>query len=184
MPEIIDKPMITDHEEAMELHLPGRYYRPIQYLSRYLFSESILLDVFCTGYFISSSEDDYYNNLNIDMVAKYQPHIDIDRFMQLWQDLEEVLQLELVAEYIEQGLYLNTNVDYRHESIHQFIDGYINNSRITNVVSFFNDQLFENKYSIKMGWDANIIDSIDDAVELSREILIKSPDKYSSILPL
>lgn len=174
--------MICDHEEAMNITIPGYYYRPIQYLSKHLFSEAVLLDVFCTGYFIASSEDNYYDDLDMNMIAKYQPHIDTDRFLHLWQDLKQVLQLELVAEYLHGGHYLNTIVSYRFSVIHQTMG--IQNTGVNKALSFFNKLLSENKYSIKMGWNKKIVESIGDAVVLSHQILASSPEKYSTILPL
>jgi len=111
--------MIITEEEVEQLNLQGYYYRPKQYLSKYLFSQDILLDVFCSESLVCTFEDDYYNDLSIDMIEKYQTHINKEEFLLLWKDLDEILVVEQFCRYILN--YPKYVVHHFYNSISEFL---------------------------------------------------------------
>lgn len=92
--------MISTIEKFDKLPTKSGHYRPEYYLSRYKFTPSILLDVFATDYMVYCYEDWYYNDFTPKMVAEYQPHIDIVRFVQLYDELQIILRLEKHSRFV------------------------------------------------------------------------------------
>jgi hypothetical protein len=184
--------MISTLEEVDKIdeNIRGYYYRPESYLSKYLFTKEILLDVFCSQYLVTTFEDDYYDDFCIDMVAKYQPHIDVEEFLKLWKDLDEILVVEQFCRYIIN--YPKYVVKFLYNSINKYIE-----IPIYEFIELMISVLNENKYIIKLETLKNkIIDitninadhdhnnKIDDFKKIANEILLQIPARYSSILPL
>lgn len=187
--------IISTEEEIDKLPSTGCYYRPRMYLSKYLFTKEILLDIFCSERLVCTFEDDWYNDLNVEMIKEYQPHIDIEEFTQLWKDLDEILEVEQICHFI---------LNYpKYVVVHNYnqISEYIKIPDITSFVEKIIPVLNYNKYIKKMDLDktiekidelnknyiSHIIDDIDYVSGLKTEamrILLKIPKKYSTILPL
>lgn len=172
--------MITSEEEFDQLNIQGYYYRPEQYLSKYLFTQEILLDVFCSESLVCTFEDDYYNDINIDMIIEYQPHINSEEFLMLWKDLDEILVVEQFCRYILN--HPNYVVNHLYNSISEMI-------KIKDINQFIKKMLIileTNKFIIKYNLNDKLqnITGISEMKIVVNEILAFFPKKYSSILPL
>ena len=182
-------PIISTIEEVdnLDQNLSGYYYRPKIYLSKYLFTKEILLDVFCSEYLVSTFEDDYYNDLNIDMIVKYQPHINKREFLALWKDLDEILVVKQFCNFIIN--YPNYVVRHFYNSISEYINYQGNINKFIEIILHI---LKKNKYIIKYPpidkiiyiGDLNQNNDIDEIKKLARDILSQIPSRYSSIIPL
>lgn len=187
--------IISTEEEVDKLPDTGCYYRPRLYMSRYLFTKEILLDVFCSEKLVSTCEDDWYNDLSIEMIRTHQPHIDIIEFTQLWKDLDEILEVEQFCRFILN--YPKYVVVFNYNRISE----YIKNPDITVFIEKILSVLNENKYVKKFNLDKNIhtiseinkkyienlVNDTEYIADLKVEvikILLTIPKKYSTILPL
>lgn len=92
--------MITTKEELNNIKMSGYHYHPKNYLSKYLFSQEILLECFCTDHFVFCFEDYYYNDISMDMITKYQHHIDENIFIDMWNILDVIRTAELFSDLI------------------------------------------------------------------------------------
>lgn len=118
--------MISTIEQFDKLPTKSGRYRPEYYLSRYKFSLPILLDVFATDYMVYCYEDWYYNDFIPGMVAEYQPHIDIVRFVQLYNELQIILRLEKHSRFVIDILEKKPNLiilsEWNYEPIEKYVE--------------------------------------------------------------
>ncbi len=165
--------MITTEEEIDKLYVGGSHYNPESYLKNHIFSKEILLDVFCSEAMVYCYEDYYYDDISINMIEKYQPHIDIFEFKQLWNDLDEIRIAELFSDYI---INKPTCSLYKYN----LIEEYILNNNYNKISIIYIDTMKNNRFIQKYmlyNESKNIIDN-------AKYILDNIPNKYSSILPL
>lgn len=164
------KEIIKTKDDVYKLNICTGHYRPELYLKNYLFTQEILLDVFCSDELVYCYEDYYYNDISIDMIKKYQPHIDSNEFLNLWLDLDEIRIAELYAKFIVEkptaGLYF-----------YDLIKIYSKNLDYKELVNNFDKMIQENRF-IKQ--DLSEFEVMDKA----KYILNMIPDQYSKILPL
>ncbi len=165
--------IITTKEEVYNLNINGSHYKPYKYIENYLFSKEILLDVFCCEDLVYCYEDYYYDDIDINMIKNHQPHIDINEFINLWNDLDEIRTAELYSKFIlenpKAGLYF-----------YELIRPYSQKLDYNELCDNFNVMLKKNKFIKK--YNLNNLDGT--IIEKSTEILKAIPEKYSSILPL
>jgi hypothetical protein len=178
--------MITTEDEVYALEMTGSHYRPEKYLKNYLFSKEILLDIFCSEEMVFCFEDYYYDDINLDMIQKYQPHINISEFTILWNDLDEIRIAELFSEYIIKN---PVNSTYKYNIIEKYIKKYQDNKFDMNILlNDYKNMLIKNKFIKKYNLcDENEINNIINrktAIKKAHLILENIPNKYSSILPL
>lgn len=181
--------VISTIEEVnnIDQSISGYYYRPKIYLSKYLFTKEILLDVFCCNYLVSTFEDDYYNDLNIDMIVKYQPHIDKREFLTLWKDLDEILVVEQFCKFIIN--YPNYVVRHFYNSISEYINYHGDiNKFIELILHILRKNKYINKYDlqdkIEYIGEINKYNEIEEIKKIAQDILSAIPSSYSSIIPL
>jgi hypothetical protein len=178
--------MITTIDEVYALHITGSHYRPEKYLKNYLFSKEILLDVFCSEDMVFCFEDYYYDDINLDMIQKYQPHINIPEFTILWNDLDEIRIAELFSNFIIQNPKKYT---YKYNIIEKYLNKYQDSNFDINILlNDYKNMLLKNKFIKKYNLfnenEINNIINIDDASKIARIILENIPSIYTSILPL
>lgn len=172
-------------------------YNPKQYLMKYNYSQNILLDIFCTDYMIWCFEDYYSNDFNLDMITKYQLHINIDEFKILLFDLSQVLELvkrsELILELIEKNKSMQSMSSWVYEEISDYWNELYNIYTNSNekffdiVIRDYIDLLAKNKCSIvKKFYNPYLIPmSKQDIIMKAKHILDTLPKiEYSIILPL
>ncbi len=173
--------MITTIEDIDKINIKQTHYHPESYLKKYIFSKEILLDVFCSEYMIYCYEDYYYNDISINMIEKYQPHIDIVEFNKLWDDLDEIRIAELFSDYI---------INYPIKSLYKYnlIDKYILNNNFDDITIIYINTMKNNKFVQKHISYNNIylskFDNSNNLISYANHILKHIPEKYSSILPL
>jgi len=184
--------MISSEEEVDKLPDTGCYYRPRIYLSRHLFTKEILLDIFCSDKLVYTCEDDWYNDLCVDMIQEFQPHINIEEFRILWKDLDEILEVEQFCKYILN--YPKYVVIHFYNQIHEYI-------KIPDITVFIEKMIcalklnkYIKKYTLypilKQIDEINKNNILNDANNygeikaLAEDLLATIPKKYSTILPL
>ena len=179
------------------------HYNPEKFLKKYIYSVNILLDVFYTDYMIWCYEDYYYNDFCLSMISQYQPHINIDEFIILTQDLDSVLELlkrsKLVLELFYNSKSIQTISRWKYEIIEDYCDYLIkindendendeNNENYNNTIIIdYVNLLMTNKCCIvKKFYSLNEkIVSKEDVITKAKQIInILSNIEYSSILPL
>jgi len=196
----MDKPLITTLEEFENICIKkyrSGHYHPERYLINYNFSPNILLDVFCTDYMVWCYEDYYYNDFNLNMVSEFQPHIDIEKFKTLAEDLDSILELvkhsELVLELFYKFKSIRQVTRYYYEIIEDYYDNLVELNSKKNeefdsiVIQDYINLLKTNKCAIiKKFYNSNdIIESKEDVVTKAKEILnILPKEEYSTIIPL
>ncbi len=178
--------MITTSEEVYALNVGGSHYKPEKYLKNYLFSKEILLDIFCSEDMVFCYEDYYYDDICLDIIHKYQSHIDISEFKVLWNDLDEIRIAELFSEYIIKN---PTNLTYQYNIIDKYIKNYEDSKFDMNILlNNYKNMLMKNKFIKKYNLcsedEVNNIKNRDIAIKKAKLILENIPEKYSSILPL
>lgn len=184
--------IISTEEEVETLECTGCYYRPRIYLSRNLFTKEILLDVFCSEKLVYTCEDDWYNDLSIDMIEELQTHINIEEFIILWKDLDEILEVEQFCKYILNypkyvvvHFYNQINDYIRIPDITVFVEKMLIVLKGNKFIQKYNlhEMLNEideiNKYNI-----LNDDNNYDKLKGCAGHLLLTIPKKYSSILPL
>ena len=179
--------MITDKNEVYKLDCCRGHYHPERYLKSYKFSQEVLLDVFCSEDLVFCYEDYYYDDICMDMIKEFQPHINPDEFLKLWLDLDAIRKVELFC-----TLIINVE-DKKHISSYHYnlIDGYINKYiksmyNTKEIIEDFTQLLKTNKFSIKFNlFDPNEnLNNWDLVYNKAKQILKLIPDPYSSALPL
>jgi hypothetical protein len=196
----MDKQLINTLEEFEDICVKNTssiHYHPESYLMKYNFSINILLDVFCTDYMEWSFEDNYYNDFCLDMVIKYQPHIDIDKYKNLLKDLNDVFELvkrsELVLEFFNKNKQMNRISCWKYD----FIDEYYkyleqmnndNREKIDDIIiNDYINLLQTNKYCLikKLYNSDEKIISKEELIIKVKQIFNDLPKyEYSSILPI
>ena len=172
--------IITTKAEVDDIEIHRHHYRPTQYLKNYLFSKKILLDVFCSEYLVYCYEDYYYDDISLKQIAKYQPHIDIDEFKTLWDDLNEIRIAKLYCNFLIKkpttGLYF-----------YDLITDYSEDLNHTELINNFGKMLQENRFIAKhivFDETQNHKNTEHIIIEKAKQILAKIPSEYSSLLPL
>lgn len=179
--------MITDKEQVYKLECCRGHHHPERYLKSYKFSQEVLLDVFCSEDLVFCYEDYYYDDICMDMIKEFQPHIDPDDFLKLWLDLDEIRIIELFCKLI-----LNVNkksyiCEYKYNLIDDYISKYKkSNYNHTEIIADFVQLLQANKFSVNFNlYNSNDnLNEWDLVVEKAKQILNQIPDSYSSVLPL
>ena len=173
----MEKREIIYNKNVIDTLKGSKRERPIDYLSKYLFSKEILLDIFCSEELVYCYEDYYYYDIDLSMIEKYQPHIDIEEFEQLWHDLDEVRTAILYCRFI-----VNKPITglYRYDIITKYSDSL----DPTELLNNFGVMLEENRYIQKYHSDIILSNQTDDIFEKATLILSRKPQCYSSILPL
>jgi len=191
-----EKQIISSIEQFASLPHKSGHYRPEWYLSKYQFTKEVLLDVFCTDYNHWCYEDYYYDDICLDMIAQYQPDIDIKEFANLWKQLDIILEAEfmsrLIIDLFEHKKLIGSISDYKYD----MISGYFAQLKKLNQTSqtelnnrLCNDyiqMLKSNKYicKLKLPIDANGICKSEELVKIAQYILSTIPEVYSSLLPV
>lgn len=175
-------------------NLIGSHYNPKKILSKYKFSLNMLLNIFASNYLIYSYEDYYYNNFNLEMIKKYQSHIDIDEYERMKKKLNDILELEKRSEFLTE--IIEKNIDsislistWKYDIISDYLEkleNIKNEKFIDIIIQDYVNLLFSNNFSITN----NFFENLDifnltkyDLLLKSKEIIkfIESP-KYSKFL--
>lgn len=168
--------MITTKEELDNIKAPSSHYHPKYYLSKYLFSQEIILNYFCTDYFIYCFEDYYYNDISIDMITKYQPHIDENKFIELWNKLDIIRTAELfstlILELFKNKKKLNNISLYFYELIE---DLYTEKT----IISDFDKMLKNNNFIQYYYLYNSTINNESLAIQKAEQILKYIPKNYN-----
>jgi hypothetical protein len=171
--------MITTKEELDNIKVSGSHYKPEKYLANYLFSQEILLNYFCTDYFVYCYEDYYYNDISIDMIMKYQPHINESKFIKLWNNLNIIREIELFCNLV---LLLVKNKKKLFEISTYFYvlieDLYSEDT----IINDFNNVLKTNKFIKYYNLYISPINTEELAIQKAEEILKFIPSEYTNIL--
>jgi hypothetical protein len=179
--------MITSYDDTYNLVNTSRY-RPLKYLKKYMFSQEILLDLFCSEAFVYSYEDYYYDDISLDMIYKTQPHIDKQKFEILWNDLNEIRKIELLCDFIIKD---NPNfITYNYNLIEIYTIKHLYNIKYNELTNDFLYIFQNNKFTQKYCYNYKI--NIQNIKTTAKEILDKlyilvdddNITKYSKILPL
>jgi hypothetical protein len=133
-------------------------------------------------------EDYYYDDITLLMIEELQPHIDIEEFSELWNDLDEIRTLELFSDIILNMPNFNVS-SYKYNLIDNYVNKYRkHNYPYTNeLLKDFNELLKINKFSkkyINFNKQIDEIITIEEATNIAKQILEFIPSNYSSILPL
>ncbi len=178
--------MLTTEEEINNIPSFSSHYKPHLYLSKYKFSKEILLDIFCSEYMVYCYEDYYYDDITLDMIEEYQPHIDIHEFALLWNDLDEIREIELYCYFVIEILEKNkTKRDISEWKYNLIYNDYIKNNN--NLIETFIEIMEINKYiKIKKLYDIEYdkINNNDKLLIKVKDILKNIPKRYSEIIPL
>ncbi len=188
-----DKQIISSIEQFVNLPHKSGYYRPEWYLSKYRFNKEVLLDVFCTDYNHWCYEDYYYDDICLDMIAQFQPHIDIKEFAIAWAQLDIILEAEFMSRlvldlYMENKL-ISSISDYKYDMISSYFSQIKKLRQIELDKRLYKDyiqMLKTNKYigKLKLFIDTNQINTCEELVEIARHIISTIPEAYSSLLPI
>lgn len=179
-----DIQMIIDENQVHDLKDMGCHYNPKLYLSKYHFSKEVLLNVFCSEGMVWTCEDYYGDDIDMQMIHQYQPHIDIDEFRILWNDLDEVRRAEYHCHYVKD--YPRLKSDYHYNIIDCIIQFYTPSTQVEQIISDFKMSMKVNRY-IQLYYSIEKIDTIVDLRSMKKiadEILEGIPAHYSDILPL
>lgn len=186
---IILNKMITTKEEINNIPSFSSHYKPHSYLSKYKFSKEILLDIFCSEYMVYCFEDYYYDDITLNMIEEYQPHIDIEEFVELWYDLDSIREIELYCDLIIETIE-KKSIKNISSWKYNLIEDYIKKIKIDNIyITLLDNFIFlleNNKYIlIKNLYNKDEkIDTEELLIKKAYALLKTIPCKYSSILPL
>ncbi len=188
-----EKQIISSIEQFANLPHKSGHYRPEWYLSKYKFTKEVLLNVFCTDYNHWCYEDYYYDDICLDMIAQYQPDIDIKEFANLWKQLDIILEAEfmsrLIIDLFENKKLIVSISDYKYD----MISGYFAQLKKSNPSDLFPQLLNDyiqmcksNKYinKLKLPIGANQISTCDELVQVAQYVVSTVPETYSSLLPI
>jgi hypothetical protein len=174
--------MITDEDAVFELKDMGYHYNPKNYLSKYLFSKEVLLNIFCSEELVSTYEDYYNDDIDLEMIQKYQPHIDIVEFRILWNHLNEIRKAEYFCYFVKQ--YPRLDISYRYNIIEYIIQDYKRDTPINKIIDDFKTHLLKNTY-IQKYYSLEKIKKVVDLEtmkQVANEIISGLPNRYSDIL--
>ncbi len=189
----ITQPVISSIEQFDNIPHKSGHYRPEWYLSKYKFTKEVLLDVFCTDYNHWCYEDYYYDDICLDMIAQYQPDIDIEDFKVSWTQLDIILEAEfmsrLVVELYKENKPISTISDYKYDMISSYfaqIKKCANDNVLTQLAKDYAQMLVTNKYIGKLNLpvESNQISTRDELIQVAQFVISTVPETYSSLLPL
>ncbi len=188
-----EKQIISSIEQFDNIPHKSGHYRPEWYLSKYKFTKEVLLDVFCTDYNHWCYEDYYYDDICLDMIAQYQPHIDIKEFAIAWAQLDIILEAEfmsrLIIDLFEHKKLIGSISDYKYD----MISGYFSqikklspNDLFAQLLKDYIQMCKTNKYinKLKLPIGNNQISTCDELVQIAQHILSTITESYSSLLPV
>ena len=190
--------MITTEEEFNKLPSLSSHYKPEKYLVRYKFSQDILLDFFCSEYMVWCYEDYYYDDISIDMITYYQPHIDRKVFLDLWNDLDLIREVELYSKLIIEILANNKSIvervnHYDYASISDTVVVITKREQLVKkYIKLLETNTYARKYNLLQTYFSNYDyqnykNTNEDNIFIvtkAKEILTNIPHRYSQILPL
>ena len=187
----IHKLMITTKEEVYGLNYNRGHYRPERYLRSHLFSKEILLDLFCSEDLVFCYEDYWNDDICMDMIKKYQPHIEPDEFLKLWLELDEIREIELFCTLIINIANRENISSYQYNLIEEYVDkykksGYVLKEIIKDFSELINSNRFASKFNLPEQFSGLVSNSksLEELATHAKSILQFIPDPYSSALPL
>ncbi len=187
-----DLDYISTIEEFNKLPIRG-HYNPEKYLSKYKFSQNMLLNIFCTDKMHFCFEDYYYDDFNLNMVKKYQPHINVNEFKKLWNEIDIIREAELHSLLIIELFEENYSVSAIRTWTYELIENYIlkikkhDNNNIFDVIKPDYKKLLKNNKFIqskKLYDQYEKIETREELIQKAKQIIKAIPDDYTSILPL
>lgn len=195
MKSINEKTIINSIEQFTNIPHKYGHHRPEWYLSKYKFTECVLLDVFCTDYNHWCYEDYYYDNFSLWMVKKYQPEIDIVNFTIMWKQLNIILEAEFMSRLVIELCAENKPIDlishYRYSMIGSYFTQ-IKKSCRANLFGQLNEDyvhiLKTNKYIKKLNLgnlsSSTDIKTCEELVCVAQYVISTIPETYSLLLPI
>ncbi len=189
----ISKPVISSIEQFDNIPHKSGHYRPEWYLSKYKFTKEVLLDVFCTDYNHWCYEDYYYDDICLDMIAQYQPDINIKEFAIAWAQLDIILEAEfmsrLVLDLYKENKPISTISDYKYDMISSYFAQIKKSAKgdlFAQIIKDYIQMCKTNKYIGKLNLpvEPNQINTCDELIQVAQYVILTVPETYSSLLPL